>query len=66
MPHAVTSLVALDPIIELTDRADRPIVIIKRRNPHQSPKAAYRSPPGTTSTLWRLIFKDLKWTQLSF
>lgn len=33
MPRPVTPLVAVDIVIELTDRPDRPIVLIQRRNP---------------------------------
>jgi 8-oxo-dGTP diphosphatase len=33
MPAPVTPLLAADIIIELTDRPERPIVLIKRRNP---------------------------------
>ncbi|MGB9430131.1 MAG: NUDIX hydrolase [Gammaproteobacteria bacterium] len=33
MPHSVTPLIAVDIIIELSDRAERPIVLIERRNP---------------------------------
>jgi len=66
MPCPVTPLIAVDFIIELAKRTNRPIVLIERRNPHQSPKAVFRSPSGRTSTRWRLIFKDLKWMRLSF
>lgn len=33
MPHPVTPLIAVDLIIELADRPERPIVLIERRNP---------------------------------
>lgn len=33
MPHPVTPLIAVDLIIELSDRPGRPIVLIERRNP---------------------------------
>lgn len=33
MPRPVTPLVAVDVVIELTDRPGRPIVLIERRNP---------------------------------
>ncbi len=33
MPRPLTPLLAADTIIELTDRPDRPIVLIERRNP---------------------------------